>query len=63
MEYTLYIFHSEWHSKNDFINWTKSNSFKLAYKNPTSQKNLFLGPPDFDFYQGQPDFEGFKLIM
>jgi len=62
-EYSLYIFHSEWNSESDFINWTKSDSFKIAHKDPTPQKNLYLGPPDFDGYQGQPDFEGFKVVI
>ena len=62
-EFSLYIFHSEWNSENDFINWTKSDSFKLSHKNPTQQRNLYLGPPDFDGYLGEPDFEGFKVII
>ena len=62
-EFTLYIFHSEWNSESDFINWTKSVSFRMAHKNPSPQRNLYLGPPDFDGYQGLPDFEGFKVII
>jgi heme-degrading monooxygenase HmoA len=62
-EYSLYVFHSEWDSKKDFTNWIKSDSFKIAHIDPTSQKNLFLGPPDFDGYQEQPDFEGFKVVI
>jgi len=62
-EFSLYIFHSEWNSEIDFINWTKSDSFKLCHKNPTLQKNLYLGPPDFEGYLGKPDFEGFKIII
>ena len=62
-EFSLYVFYSEWNSENDFIKWTNSNSFKLAHKNPTSQKNLYLGPPDFDGYIGLPDFEGFKVVV
>ena len=62
-EFTLYIFHSEWNSESDFINWTRSDSFKLAHKNPGKQKDLYLGPPDFDGYLGLPDFEGFKLVI
>jgi glycosyltransferase involved in cell wall biosynthesis len=27
------------------------------------KKNLFLGPPNFDGYQGNPEFEGFKVII
>ena len=62
-EYSLYIFHSEWNSESDFINWTKSDLFRLAHKNPTPQENLYLGPPDFDGYIGLPDFEGFKVVI
>ena len=62
-EFSLYIFHSEWDSENDFINWTKSDSFKLSHKNPTQKINLYLGPPDFEGYLGEPDFEGFKVII
>ena len=62
-EFTLYIFHSKWNSETDFINWTKSDSFQLAHKEPNSQSNLYLGPPDFDGYLGFPEFEGFKLVI
>jgi len=62
-EFTLYIFHSEWNSETDFINWTKSDSFKIAHTDPNSQSNLYLGPPDFDGYLGLPDFEGFKVVI
>ena len=62
-EFTLYIFHSEWNSETDFINWTKSDSFQLAHKEPNLQSNLYLGPPDFDGYLGLPEFEGFKLVI
>ena len=62
-EFSLYIFHSEWNSETDFINWTKSNSFQLAHKEPSSLNNLYLGPPDFDGYIGLPDFEGFKEVI
>ena len=62
-EFTLYIFHSEWNSETDFINWTKSDSFQIAHKDPNSQSNLYLGPPNFDGYIGLPDFEGFKVVI
>ena len=62
-EFTLYIFQSKWNSETDFINWTKSNTFQIAHKNPNSQCNLYLGPPDFDGYLGLPDFEGFKVVI
>ena len=53
-EYTLYASHSEWESKQDFINWTKSEEFRLAHKNAGNNKHLYLG---------HPEFEGFKKIL
>ena len=29
-EFTLYASHSEWSSKEDFINWTKSEAFRTV---------------------------------
>ena len=53
-EYTLYASHSIWKSKNDFINWTKSEAFRLAHKNSGQQKGLYLG---------HPNFEGFEVVI
>ena len=53
-EHTLYASHSIWNSKNDFINWTKSEAFRLAHKNSGQHKGLYLG---------HPNFEGFDVII
>ena len=53
-EYTLYASHSIWNSKNDFINWTKSEAFRLAHKNSGQHKGLYLG---------HPNFEGFEVVL
>ena len=53
-EYTLYASHSEWETKQDFINWTKSEAFKLAHKNAGQHKDLYLGAPNF---------EGFEVVI
>ena len=53
-EYTLYTSHSIWNSKNDFINWTKSEAFRLAHKNSGQHKGLYLG---------HPNFEGFEVVL
>jgi len=53
-EYTLYASHSIWNSKNDFINWTKSDAFRLAHKNSGQHKGLYLG---------HPNFEGFEVVL
>ena len=53
-EYILYASHSIWNSKNDFINWTKSEAFRLAHKNSGKHKGLYLG---------HPNFEGFEVVL
>ena len=53
-EHTLYASHSIWNSKNDFINWTKSDAFRLAHKNSGQHKGLYLG---------HPNFEGFEVVL
>ena len=52
--YTLYASHSTWDSKDAFLNWTKSEAFRLAHKNAAQHRNLYLGPPDF---------EGFDVVF
>ncbi len=53
-EYTLYSSHSVWDSKDDFILWTKSESFKKAHRNAGKNKPLYIG---------RPMFEGFEIIL
>ena len=53
-DHTLYASHSMWNTKNDFINWTKSNAFRLAHKNAAQHRDLYLGAPDF---------EGFEVVL
>ncbi len=53
-DYTLYASHSVWNSKEDFINWTKSEAFRLAHKDAGKHQDLYLG---------HPNFEGFEKIL
>ena len=53
-EYTLYASHSTWNSQDDFINWTKSEAFKLAHKNAGQHKDIYIG---------HPVFEGFNVVI
>ena len=53
-EYTLYASHSIWNSEKSFINWTKSEEFRMAHKNAGNNKDLYLG---------HPEFEGFNKIF
>ena len=51
-EYTLYASHSEWESKQDFINWTKSEAFRMAHKNAGEHKTVYLDPPKCEGFEG-----------
>ena len=53
-EFTLYSSHTVWDSENDFINWTKSESFRLAHKDAGKNSSMYLG---------HPEFEGFKAVL
>tara|TARA_Y100000590_G_C15623782_1_gene978588 strand:- start:1145 stop:1447 length:303 start_codon:yes stop_codon:yes gene_type:complete len=53
-EFSLYASHSVWKSKEDFINWTKSEAFRLAHKNAGKHKDLYIGAPNF---------EGFEVVI
>ena len=53
-EYTLYASHSEWESKQDFINWTKSEAFRKAHQNVGGHKSVYLD---------HPQFEGFEVVL
>ena len=53
-EYTLYSSHTVWNTEEDFLNWTKSESFRLAHKDAGKNSVLYLG---------HPVFEGFKSVL
>tara|TARA_Y100000589_G_C27190829_1_gene644744 strand:- start:1804 stop:2136 length:333 start_codon:yes stop_codon:yes gene_type:complete len=53
-DFTLYASHSTWETEQDFLNWTKSDSFKLAHKNAGQNSNMYLG---------HPIFEGFNIVI
>ena len=50
-EFSLYASQSICNSKTDFINWTKSEAFKLAHKNAGQHKDLYLGAPNFEGFE------------
>ena len=52
--YTLYASHTIWNAKDDFSNWTKSDSFRLAHKGAGKHSDMYIG---------HPIFEGFDVII
>ena len=55
-EHTLYASHSIWNSKNDFINWTKSEAFRLANLNASDLVQLIKS-----FFEFQILCEAYKV--
>ena len=53
-DHILYASHSIWNSKEDFVNWTKSEAFRLAHKDAGQHSNLYLD---------HPEFEGFETVI
>jgi len=49
-ENNVFISHSTWESKESFVNWTESESFKKAHGQGGS-KGLVAGPPQFSGYE------------
>ena len=47
-DYSLYASHSIWESNVAFVNWTKSEAFRLAHKNAGIHSDLYLGPPNLE---------------
>ena len=52
--HTLYASHSTWNSQVDFVNWTKSEAFRLAHKGAGQHSGLYIG---------HPIFEGFEVVI
>ena len=52
--HTLYASHSTWSSEDDFLNWTKSESFRKAHKGAGKHSDIYLG---------HPEFEGFEVVI
>ena len=53
-EITLYASHTIWKSRENFINWIKSENFRRAHKG--AGKNT-------EIYVDHPKFEGFEAVI
>lgn len=53
-DHTLFASHTVWRSREDFVNWTKSEHFRMAHRNAGDNKQLYIG---------HPQFEGFEVVL
>jgi heme-degrading monooxygenase HmoA len=52
--YTLFASHTVWETKDDFVAWTNSQSFRDSHKNAGGGRKVS--------YMGHPQFEGFSVV-
>lgn len=53
-ECTLYVSHSTWRSREDFVAWTESDAFHKAHAQAKAPPGTYLG---------HPEFEGFEVVL
>lgn len=47
----VYISHSSWATKADFLAWTESEQFHKAHRDARTPAGIILGPPRFSGYE------------
>jgi heme-degrading monooxygenase HmoA len=53
-DHTLFASHTLWESKEAFEAWTRSDAFRKAHASAGANKDMYLGPPQF---------EGFEVVQ
>jgi heme-degrading monooxygenase HmoA len=53
-DHVLYASHTIWATREDFDAWTKSEAFRAAHANAGSNRDMYLG---------HPNFEGFEVVQ
>ena len=51
---TLFASHAVWESQETFEAWTRSEQFRKAHANAGGNREMYLGPPQF---------EGFEVVL
>lgn len=47
---TVFLSHSTWESEQAFIDWTKSEAFRMAHKQARTPEGVLMGHPQFEGY-------------
>ena len=53
-DHTLFVSHTLWETKEAFEAWTRSDAFRKAHASAGANKDMYLGPPQF---------EGFEVVQ
>ncbi|MBK1670137.1 antibiotic biosynthesis monooxygenase [Rhodovibrio sodomensis] len=53
-DHTLFVSHTLWDSRVSFEAWTRSDAFRKAHASAGANKDMYLGPPQF---------EGFEVVQ
>lgn len=53
-DHVLYASHSLWADEAQFLAWTRSEQFRDSHRNAGQNRDLYLGPPEF---------EGFATVL
>jgi len=49
-DHTLFSSHATWESREAFVAWTKSESFRNAHKNAGAAKDIYNGHPKLELF-------------
>lgn len=49
-EATIYLSHTLWRDKAAFDGWAKSQNFRGSHKGVRTHSDIYLGPPELEFY-------------
>lgn len=50
-EHTLFASHTVWQSRVHFEDWTRSEAFRAAHANAGQKRDLYLGPPQLEWFE------------
>lgn len=50
-DHILYASHTMWQSEQHFLEWTKSEAFRVAHAGAGGSRDIYLGPPELELFE------------
>ena len=50
-DHTLYASHTTWENEQAFIDWTRSEAFRIGHANAGSSKAKYIGHPELESFE------------